>query len=136
MHLARPCVISPSTLTRRPAPPFHDRIAFGIAAALLIAQGFGVARMLWATDRFFAWAPHDQRTDFVVSASHEGRAVALSEIARRYGLPPTDWHAAHNVLQTIETAEERLPPRDRWTVVVRYRINFGAERVWTHPDAP
>ena len=123
-----------SWLFVRPPSRFEQATAFA-AAALLLLQVIGVVRMLWANDRFFAWAPHDQRTTFTVDAMHHGRTVSPQEIQARYQLPPEDWHAYQNVLDVVRIAESRVPDSARWRVSVRYRVNFGDERRWCYPDS-
>jgi hypothetical protein len=105
----------------------HSRPSLLEWAGVLIigAQIIGVARMQFADDRFFAWSPHDQRTDFTVTATRNGVPVSADAIAARYGLPVIDWHAAGNVSRTIEVAERRTEPVQRWHVRLVRSINAG-----------
>ena len=70
---------------------------------LIAAQIIGVARMPFIRDRFFAWSPHDQRTDVTISATWNGTVVSEVEIGARYGIPSIEWHGAGNVDRIIET---------------------------------
>ncbi len=101
---------------------------------LLAAQFVGVLRGPLSRDRFFSWAPHDQRTEFTVTARHGLRLVMSSEIQERYGLPAVEWHHWGNIQAVIRTAESRRPPSERWDVHLRYRVNRGAPRRWCYPQ--
>jgi len=109
------------------------RLPNAVASLLLAGQLIGIARMPFVDDRYFAWSPHDQRTDFTVEATHQGRPVTPREIHQRYRLLPTEWHATGDVFAVIRTAEARAPGGDRWQVTVRYRVNLAEEQTWTWP---
>jgi hypothetical protein len=94
-----------------------------IGILLIAAQVVGIARMPFVRDRFFAWSPHDQRTDVSISATWKGARVSPSEIAERYGIPAIDWHGAGNADLIIEIAERRTAPDHRWTVLLRTSVN-------------
>jgi hypothetical protein len=107
-----------------------------IAVLLIAAQIMGVARMPFVRDRFFAWSPHDQRTDVTITATRNGVPVSQKAIAERYGLPATDWHHAGNVLRTIEVAERRITPSERWIVRLVRSVNDGPDRITIIAIAP
>jgi hypothetical protein len=102
---------------------FTLRLRDWIGILLIAAQIIGVARMPFVRDRFFAWSPHDQRTDVTISATLNGTFVSKTEIAERYGIPSIEWHGAGNVDRIIETAERRISPDQRWRVLLRTSIN-------------
>lgn len=88
-------------------------------------------RGLFVEDRFFNWSPHDQRTDFSITATRAGEPVPEAEIEARYSIHGhMDWHAAGNIKKTIEVAESRLPVAERWDVRLDYRLNLGRPQVW------
>jgi hypothetical protein len=111
------------------APRSRPRKREWIAVLLIGAQIIGVARMPFIRDRFFAWSPHDQRTDVTITATTNGVPVSKEAIAARYGLPATDWHHAGNVLRTIEVAERRTTPSERWIVRLVRSVNDGPDKV-------
>lgn len=111
------------------------RLSLRDAAAilLLLAQAAFIATVPFRGERFFCWAPHDVRVEYEVTATHNGAAVSPLAVQDRYGLPPSDWHALENVFTVIRTAETRLPPAERWRVIVRYRVNLAPVEVWQWP---
>lgn len=113
----------------------HLRRRERIGVLLIAAQIVGIARMPFVRDRFFAWSPHDQRTDVTIVATWQGVLVSQKDVAQRYGLPSIDWHAAGNVDRIVEIAERRAAPDRRWHVRLRTAVNGrpGVERVMT-PD--
>ena len=109
------------------------RIAEIVGFLLIAAQVIGIARMPFVRDRFFCWSPHDNRTDYSVSAiRRDGSVVAQKEIRERYATPPIEWHATGNLLKVFETAERRKPLSERWKVTVKYRVNLGPEQIWNY----
>ena len=121
---------------RQPRPHFLDRLCEVLAALLILAQLGGVVRSRFTDDSFFSWAPHDQRTDFRIEATWRGEPVPGKQIWKRYSLAPrgTDWHAWGDPLSVIQVAESRLPPEQRWEILVRYRVNTGPEQVFRWPE--
>lgn len=109
-----------------------ERLCEGLALALVLAQAVAVARMPFVAERFFCWAPHDSRADFVVTARHRGEAVSPDAIRIRYRLPAQEWHSITNVQSVIATAESRMAAADRWEVRLAYRVNLGPEQIWKH----
>lgn len=107
-----------------------------IAFAILLAQGVGLARIFFVEDRLFAWAPHDVRADYTVTATYNGVAMSQRAIHERYLLPTIDWHAVGNLKLAIRVAEERQPPNKRWQVKLTIRKNLGPETIWHYPETP
>jgi hypothetical protein len=105
-----------------------------IALAFLLAQCGGLVRMFFVEDRLFAWAPHDVRADYTVTATHNGVAMSQRAIHERYLLPKIDWHAVGNLKLAIRIAEERQPPDQRWQVKLAIRKNLGPEIIWSYPE--
>ena len=110
-----------------------------VGLVLIVAQIVGVARMMFVRDRFFAWSPHDQRTDVTITATQGGVPVSQADIDARFGIPPIDWHASGNVDRVIEVAERRAAPDRRWRVTLRTSVNgrpFSERIIALGPTSP
>lgn len=112
-----------------------DQMAMFVAIILLALQSVGVAWAPWSGSRFFAWAPHDQLTQFSVRAWSADNPKSPSEIAERYRLPKEEWHHWGNLVAVIRTAEQRQPAHLRWRVALHFRVNRGEAQRWCYPDA-
>lgn len=111
-----------------------DRLGEILALLILAFQLVGVLRSPFVADRFFSWAPHDQRVEYRISAREAGVPVEKSEIYARYGLPSEgrNWHAYGDILKVIEVVESRKPQSARWDVRVDYEVNLGPTQSWLH----
>lgn len=107
------------------------RIAFG--ATLLALQCGAIVRARFAEDRYFCWAPFDQQTKYVISATVGDKPLTGSEIRRRYRRPAEgyDNRSATHLFDIISRAERKQGQSAN--VVVRYAVNGHEEREWRYP---
>jgi hypothetical protein len=103
--------------------------------ALLLAQAGGIVYSRFVPERYFCWAPYDIHTEFVIEARVGGRELNGEEIHARYHIPKAgaDHRSPHNVIDLLRRVERRH--RDSSVeVVLRYRVNGGAEQTWRWPS--
>jgi hypothetical protein len=75
-----------------------------IAQALLLAQLFLLLRAFFARDRYFAWAPYDEMTEFEIRAWEGDRMLATHEVGKLFGVPVRgrENRCAHHLFDKIE----------------------------------
>lgn len=109
---------------------------------VLAVQLVWVAHEQLGSSRYFCWAPLHEHVWYRVEAQVGGKALSDDQIAARYGRRGALYHrsargfwelnAAQHVLDSLAWRERTLPPEQRATVSVLYRINDRGARTWTY----
>ena len=89
--------------------------------------------------RYFCWAPYDIQTDYVATATVNGRRLTAAEFRQRYRRPQRgfDNRAPQHVFDMLEQVEQRRARLgERASVVVKYRVNGKEVREWRWPHLP
>jgi hypothetical protein len=110
------------------------RLAAG--CALLAFQLGAVVYARFVDSRYFCWAPYDTQTDYAIEAAAGGRPLTAEEIRARYRRPAkgTDNRSPRHVQDILSGVETRYRADDPTEIVMRYRVNGGAEQVWRWPE--
>ena len=89
--------------------------------------------------RYFCWAPYDIQTDYVATATVNGKKLTASEFRQRYRRPQRgfDNRSPRHVIDMLEQVEEkRAPLGEQTTIVMTYRVNGKETREWRWPRTP
>lgn len=106
------------------------RIALAIVFAIQIA---GIAWARIGPTRYLSWAPYDQISFYRIDADRQGVPLSDGDIAARYRLPAAgrENRSIDHVLLAVAQYERTYGRDDGVRVRVAYRVNGGAEQVWT-----
>jgi len=113
------------------------RVTRPIVLALVFAvQIAGIVHARFAVTRYLCWAPYDQISFYRIEADRRGLALSPDEIAARYRLPAAgrENRSIHHVLEAVAQYEATYGRADPVATRVSYRVNGGAEQVWTPPE--
>lgn len=107
-----------------------------IGAIFLGLQILSIAYARIGPERFFCWAPYDQRSQYRIEVQMDDRALPDAEIAQRYRYPARGWEARslHNVISIVRQFERTYGRSDDAHVTIHYRINGHPEETWTWPE--
>ena len=86
--------------------------------------------------RYFCWAPYDTQTEYVATATVNGRKLTGAEFRQRYRRPQRgfDNRSPQHVFDMLEQAEQkRAAAGDQATIVLKYRVNGKELREWRWP---
>ena len=86
--------------------------------------------------RYFCWAPYDTQTDYVATATVNGRKLTAAEFRQRYRRPQRgfDNRSPQHVIDMLEQVErKRAKLGDETTIVMKYRVNGKEVREWRWP---
>jgi hypothetical protein len=107
---------------------------------LLFAFQFGaIVYARFVLTRYFCWAPYDIQTDYVATATVNGKQLTSAEFRKRYRRNSrgfdnrSPWHVI-DMLQQVE--EKRSKLGDQATIVMKYRVNGKETQEWRWPPQP
>ena len=89
--------------------------------------------------RYFCWAPFDIQTDYVATATVNGKQLNGGEFRKRYrrnnrGFDNrSPWHVI-DMFQQVE--EKRAKIGEQATIVMKYRVNGKEPQEWRWPPQP
>ena len=88
---------------------FRIKLCEWLAAAIILTQLGLMARARFFPERFFCWAPHDQQTEYRISATLDGEPIDPWGILRRYAFKSTgvDPRATANLLRNVRVYRQR-----------------------------
>lgn len=106
-----------------------------VIALVFAVQIAGLVHARVAGTRYLAWAPYDQISFYRIDANRDGVALSTIEIEQRYRLPVSgrENRSIQHVLDAVAQYEATYGRTDPVATRVRYRVNGGAEQVWTTP---
>ena len=107
-----------------------------IPVALFVFQLGAIVYARFVPTRYFCWAPYDTQTDYVATATVNGKKLTSAEFRRRYRRPQRgfDNRSPQHVFDMLEQVEQnRSRPGDAATIVVKYRVNGKELREWRWP---
>ena len=89
-----------------------------IPIALFVFQLGAIVYARFVPTRYFCWAPYDTQTDYVATATVNGKKLTGAEFRQRYRRPPRgfDNRAPQHVFDMLEQVEEKRPRSERLTV--------------------
>ena len=110
-----------------------------IPIALFVFQLGAIVYARFVPTRYFCWAPYDTQTDYVATATVNGKKLTGAEFRQRYRRPQRgfDNRSPQHVFDMLEQVEEkRAGLGESATIVVEYRVNGKEPREWRwpHPD--
>ena len=112
-----------------------------IPIALFAFQLGAIVYARFVPTRYFCWAPYDTQTDYVATATVNGRKLTPAEFRKRYRRPMRgfDNRSPQHVFDMLEQVEQkRSQPGEQSSIVVKYRVNGKEPREWRwpHRDPP
>src|SRR5258707_5785446 len=113
------------------------RIAIPIM--LFIFQLGAIAYARFVPTRYFCWAPFDIQTDYVATATVNGKQLTGAEFRKRYRRTSrgfdnrSPWHVI-DMFRQVE--EKRAKLGEQATIVMKYRVNGKEEQEWRWPPRP
>src|SRR5262245_25188527 len=110
---------------------------------LLFALQIGaIAYARFVPARYFCWAPHDTRTDYVARVTVNGKELTPAAFGKRYRLPSRghDNRSPQHVIDRFEQVEEKRAPLGETVMIdLQYRVNGkepGLEWHWPPTSLP
>jgi hypothetical protein len=107
---------------------------------LLFAFQFGaIVYARFVPTRYFCWAPFDIQTDYVATATVNGKQLNGAEFRQRYrrnnrGFDNrSPWHVI-DMFRQVE--EKRATLGEQATIVMKYRVNGKEPQEWRWPPQP
>jgi len=99
-------------------------------------QVLSIAYARTVPERFFCWAPYDERSSYRISVLLEGRTLDVKEVAARYRYYPRGWEprSINNVISIVRQYERTYGRDDGAEVTIHYQTNGHAEQLWTWPE--
>ncbi len=109
------------------------RTAIGVA--FLLFQLVMIVYARFVPSRYFCWAPYDAQSEYSLQVAIDGRPLTGQEIRRRYRRPQksVDNRSIQHVIDIVQQYEETRGRNDRARVIMKYRVNGGAEKQWQWP---
>ncbi len=88
--------------------------------------------------RYFCWAPYDTQTDYVATATVNGKKLTAGEFRQRYRRPMRgfDNRSPRHVIDMLQQVEEKRPKLEQAQIVMTYRVNGKEAREWRWTPAP
>src|SRR2546426_5087884 len=93
----------------------------------------------FAPTRYFCWAPYDIQTDYVATATVNGKQLTGAEFRRRYRRSQRgfDNRAPRHIIDMLEQIEQkRAKLAEQATIVMTYRANGKETRECRRPSNP
>src|SRR5438045_9208699 len=80
-----------------------------IPVALFVFQLGAIVYARFVPTRYFCWAPYDTQTDYIATATVNGKKLTGAEFRQRYRRPPRgfDNRAPQHVFDMLEQVEEK-----------------------------
>ncbi|MBI3697879.1 MAG: hypothetical protein HY238_23985 [Acidobacteria bacterium] len=109
------------------------RTAIGVA--FLLFQLVMIVYARFVPSRYFCWAPYDAQSEYSLQVTIDGRPLTNQEIRRRYRRPQTgvDNRSIQHVIDIVQQYEETRGRDDHARVIMKYKVNGGAEEQWQWP---
>lgn len=87
-------------------------------------------------ERFFCWAPYDERAHYEIDIHIDGRQLSPKEITTRYHYPSLGWEprSIHNVISMARQYEATYGAQDNASVIIHYEKNGRPQQTWTWPQ--
>ncbi len=107
-----------------------------IPILLFVFQLGAIVYARFVPTRYFCWAPFDTQTDYVATATVNGKKLNGTEFRRRYRRPQRgfDNRSPQHVIDMLQQLEEkRARVGDQATIVMKYRVNGKEPREWRWP---
>jgi hypothetical protein len=111
-----------------------------LIAMLLFAFQFGaIVYARFVPTRYFCWAPYDIQTDYVATATVNGKTLSGAEFRNRYRRNSrgfdnrSPWHVI-DMFRQVE--EKRSKLGEQATIVMKYRVNGKEPQEWRWPPQP
>ena len=107
-----------------------------IPVALFVFQLGAIVYARFVPTRYFCWAPYDTQTDYVATATVNGKKLTAAEFRQRYRRPQRgfDNRSPQHVFDMLEQVEQkRSRLGDTAAIVVKYRVNGKELREWRWP---
>ena len=116
--------------------PDRFRTRHVVALVFLGLQVLSITYARFVPERFFCWAPYDERAQYRIDVELNGRLLAESEVAQRYRYNPSGWEprSVHNVISMVRQYERTYGKTDGAHIAIHYRINGAPEQTWTWPS--
>ena len=117
-----------------------SRVVEGRHLAGLVFLGLQVLSIVYARfvpERFFCWAPYDERSQYRITVEVAGKQFSEKETGERYRYYPAGWEprSIHNVISMVRQHERTYGRGENARVTIRYQTNGHGERVWTWPES-
>ena len=110
-----------------------------IPVILFVFQVGAIIYARFVPTRYFCWAPYDTQTDYVATATVDGKKLTGAEFRQRYRRPQRgfDNRSPQHLFDMLEQVEQkRSALGDQATIVVKYRINGKEPLEWRWPHPP
>jgi len=111
-----------------------------VIAMLLFAFQLGaIVYARFVPTRYFCWAPYDIQTDYVATATVDGKPLTGAQFRQRYRRTArgfdnrSPWHVI-DMFRQVE--EKRAQLGEHATIVMKYRVNGKEEQEWRWPPRP
>ena len=106
-----------------------------IGVAFLLFQLVMIVCARFVPSRYFCWAPYDAQSEYSLEVRINGRSFTSQEIRRRYRRPQkgVDNRSIQHVIDIVQQYEETRGGKDHARVIMKYRVNGGAEKQWQWP---
>jgi hypothetical protein len=111
-----------------------------LIAMLLFAFQLGaIVYARFVPTRYFCWAPYDIQTDYVATATVNGKTLSGAEFRSRYRRNSrgfdnrSPWHVI-DMFRQVE--EKRSKLGEQATIVMKYRVNGKEPQEWRWPPQP
>jgi hypothetical protein len=89
--------------------------------------------------RYFCWAPYDTQTDYVATATVNGKQLTAVEFRQRYRRPARgfDNRSPQHVFDMLQQVEQkRANLGEKANILVKYRVNGKEMQEWRWPPDP
>ena len=113
----------------------------GIRLRHLVGMGFlmgqvasiGYARL--APERFFCWAPYDERGQYEIIVRMHGTTLSADEATKRYKYPSRGWEprSIYNVISLVRQYESTYGAAENAQVQIQYQRNGRPQQSWAWP---
>jgi hypothetical protein len=121
----------------RKAGKSGDRISGRHVAGVvfLALQVLSIAYARVIPERFFCWAPYDERSEYRIDVELNGQSLPAKEVAERYRYRANGWEArsVHNVISMVRQYESTYGKDDNARVTIHYQTNGRPKEAWQWP---
>ena len=118
---------------------FNERFRGRHLAGLIFLglQILSIAYARFIPERFFCWAPYDERSKYRIEVQLMGRVLSEDEVATRYRYYPHGWEprSINNVIAIVRQFERTYGSAENAQVTIWYQTNGHAEQIWKWPES-
>lgn len=107
-----------------------------IGMFFLFLQVLGICYARFVPERFFAWAPYDEQTNYHIQVRINDNPLTDSEVTKRYRVSAkrVESRTIQNIFNIIEQYESTYGLKDKAKVSVKYNTNGKGEQLWLYPQ--